>query len=79
MAYKSGDAQLVTRKSLEDDGYVYEPESDADYLQNDSRGKQIMPPFVKLPHSCDAWVIGGPDAVRLMIAELMALLAEMER
>ena len=33
---------------------------------------------VTLPHQCDEWVIGDADAVRVMIADLTALLPEFE-
>lgn len=29
---------------------------------------------VYLPHSCDEWVIGGPDQVRMLIEDLNELL-----
>lgn len=29
-----------------------------------------------LPHSCDEWVIGGVDELRLLVADAMALLEE---
>lgn len=32
-----------------------------------------------LPHHCDAWVIGGPDEVRALIADLTAALEEMAK
>ncbi len=34
---------------------------------------------VSLPHQCDEWMIGDADAVRVMIADLTALLPEFER
>ena len=36
-----------------------------------------FPPCAYLPHSCDEWVIGGPDEVRVMIDDLQAALAVM--
>ncbi len=33
---------------------------------------------VSLPHQCDEWVIGDADAVRVMIADLTALLPEFD-
>ncbi len=32
-------------------------------------------PVFHLPHSCDWWVIGGPEQVKLMIKELKEKLA----
>ena len=31
---------------------------------------------ISLPHQCDKWIIGDIDHVRVMIADLTALLAE---
>jgi len=33
---------------------------------------------ISLPHQCDRWIIGDIDHVRVMIADLTALLAEFE-
>ena len=35
------------------------------------------PPCVSLPHSCDEWIIGGPDQIRDLITDLQAVLAKM--
>lgn len=35
-------------------------------------------PLAWLPHQCNEWVIGGPEEVRRMIADLQAALAVME-
>ncbi len=35
-------------------------------------------PFAMLPHSCDNWVIGGPDRIRELIHDLMEALKLME-
>lgn len=32
-----------------------------------------------LPHSCDAWVIGGPEQIKAMIEDLQAILKESEK
>ena len=32
---------------------------------------------VHLPHSCGWWIVGGPEQVRAMIADLQAALAKM--
>lgn len=34
-------------------------------------------PVAWLPHSCDEWVLGGPDEVRGLIADLQAALKRM--
>ena len=52
--------------------------SPADVFHGDPNGD--MPhPVAFLPHSCDAWVIGGPEQVRALIADLQAWLAEAEK
>lgn len=33
---------------------------------------------VYLPHSCDEWVIGGPDQIRALIADLEEMLPSAE-
>lgn len=69
--YRRGDAQLVTEP----------PEwwdvmgDDSVYAVEDSRGgDSVVPPFVQLPHSCSAWIIGGPNELRVMIGDLRRLL-----
>lgn len=76
MSYQRGDAKLITRAVL-DTEWGWEPGDDPPKV-SDSRGDYLDPPVVRLPHSCDAWVIGGPDEVAQMIADLTALLAQMK-
>jgi hypothetical protein len=49
-------------------------------LGYDSRSSNVEPtplPVAELPHSCGEWVIGGADEVRIMIEDLLSLLAEL--
>lgn len=41
-------------------------------------GQRYATPQAYLPHSCDEWVIGGPDEIRALIADLQAALAKLE-
>jgi len=67
--YESGDVEIGTPgdsrtpsiDSRRDDGY-------GDGWQGD------RPYIAYLEHSCNEWVIGGPEEVRLMIADLRAIL-----
>ena len=37
-------------------------------------GEALPPVVAVLPHSCDSWVIGGPNEVKHLIADLMLAL-----
>ena len=82
--YRPGDAQLVTAETYKDERWQDDErldlgEVDQGYsyriLGEDAR---VPLPYVRLPHSCDKWIIGRAAEVRQMIADLTALLAEME-
>lgn len=83
MSYKPGDAQLITIGDHEADfGPIDGTEGEDWFLPSDSRAENTRVkgfPYVELPHSCDSWIIGTAADVRLMIAELQALLARMEQ
>ena len=38
----------------------------------------LKAPLVYLPHSCDQWIIGGPDHARQLIADLEEAITQME-
>lgn len=38
---------------------------------------QPKPPCVYLPHSCDEWIIGGPEQIKAMIQDLQDALTEL--
>lgn len=74
MAYKKGELRACEPRAVLDpsdpepwEGKVY-----------DARGADVEPPAVELPHSCSAWVIGGPENVKALIEDLQAALLEME-
>ncbi len=68
MAYEKGDAEIVTpdEDQLEYGG-----------LYDNRRDDGWKVPVVQLPHSCDAWVIGGRKEVEQMIADLTELLPQL--
>ena len=74
--YRTGDVEIVpTSENLD-------PEDSDGYSPYDARaedGERVTCPYVHLPHSCDDWIIGGPEQVEAMIADLTAALAEMRR
>lgn len=74
MAYKTGDLELVTAATL--DELYGAPDLDEDpHEVYDNRGSGVTyPPVVRLPHSCDSWVIGGPEQVAAMIRDLQEML-----
>lgn len=68
MAYKSGELQLVgSAPELDEFGdrrEVMDSRGDYENLRNG----------VYLPHSCDEWVIGGPEQIRALMADLATAL-----
>ena len=72
--YKSGDLEIYTRCPTLVDGFC---ECDDAYHSrlHDARSDGL-PEYgeVYLPHSCDEWVIGGPEQVRALIADLETVL-----
>lgn len=77
--YHKGEVQVLPTK-----GNVSDEEEDALFYKTgelpiayDSRGglNIPLPPRVAfLPHSCSRWIIGGPDEVKHLIADLMLAL-----
>ncbi len=58
----------VSVRTMDNDGYPhfgFEP-------------VEFEAPVAELPHSCDEWVIGGPNHIRTLIADLEKALKEME-
>ncbi len=47
---------------------------------NDSRANKFWKaPCVYLPHSCDNWVIGGAEQIKLLIADLQEALSSLHQ
>ena len=63
--YKHGDLKIHDEQDAEFDRTIY----DARTPDNEVEVGDVF-----LPHSCDAWVIGGPAQVKTLIADLQAYL-----
>ena len=68
MAYQKDDLVIVLAQT-EDDPPVYDTRVDP--YKELKRGAY-------LPHSCDDWVIGGPDNIRTLILDLQRALQKLE-
>lgn len=65
--YRTGDLEIVWERP-----FTYEGDDDAQEPIYDARpGVGYSPPYpvVKLPHSCEGWVIGGIPQLRQFIAD----------
>lgn len=71
--YEPGEVKIAWRAPSPD----FEDVADPGVLAYDY-GDGTEYPVAYLPHSCDEWVIGGPAAVRALIADLEAALTRME-
>jgi hypothetical protein len=47
--------------------------------EHDYELRRVRPLSLQLPHSCDAWVIGGLEEARQFLADLTEAVAEMEK
>jgi hypothetical protein len=47
-------------------------------IRDNRSGETLNAGVAYLPHSCNEWVIGGPDEIRAMIADLQAILREQQ-
>lgn len=66
--YTKGELQFITRSDTEN--------IEGDY---DSRAyERVASPYVKLPHSCDSWVIGGEPQIRALLDDLHTALLSIE-
>lgn len=78
--YNKGDLLLVTPPcaSWDDDADCCDDYNHSHFVR-DSAGsyrEKLGAGTVYLPHSCDEWVIGGPDNIRDLIADLEAAMKE---
>lgn len=75
--YREGMLRVVNHPHSED-CYSHHGEACALYFERDSFANPVYSPLgtAYLPHSCDEWVIGGPDQIRALIADLQAALGE---
>jgi hypothetical protein len=92
MSYKTGDLKHLAAKDHCEACQVWECDChDEEYTRRvptDSRADEdedgnAVPTKTLggawLPHSCDEWVIGGPENIRALIADLKLALKAMER
>lgn len=83
--YKRGELVLVpsTCKHDEDGWYQCEEWKDGHWHPWDSRHERsdVTDPriagAVYLPHSCNEWVVGGPEGIRALVFDLVAALAKL--
>lgn len=78
--YKTGDLQIITSPCEDADEYGDCFIDEHIHTVYDSRPseEECIPPCVCLPHSCDEWIIGGPEQIKLLIADLCFVLKRME-
>jgi len=73
MSYAGGDLKVRLRE--EDAEWAASTDARHEYGYEDAG--RPRPPFVYLPHSCEEWIIGGPDEIKAMIADLQSALKMM--
>lgn len=77
--YKAGDLQIVTLPCADTDEYGDCFVDGHIHTGYDSRpSEECALPWTCLPHSCDEWIIGGPEQIKLLIADLCFVLKRME-
>lgn len=65
--YRQGDLETLTPE----ENYVTDARAD-------NYGEKIRLPCAHLPHSCDYWIIGGPEEVKTLIQDLQRTLIAWE-
>lgn len=78
--YKPGDLETLDPACPDSVGNCDAwPEYGHQHMVNDSRGDgPAFYPCVYLPHSCQEWVIGGPEQIKALIYDLTAALQVFE-
>lgn len=76
--YRPGDAKLASETKDYEDVEPHEYEGEDGVVVKDWRGEDAPKDHdprstVMLPHSCEAWIIGGRAQVDAMISDLTAL------
>ncbi|MEE9354187.1 MAG: hypothetical protein V3U75_01220 [Methylococcaceae bacterium] len=80
--YKHGDLKKLDApcETLDEDGDCLRSYLDGhDHAITDNRGENqryhgVRHPAVYLPHSCDYWIIGGPEEIKQLISDLQEAL-----
>lgn len=79
--YKRGELQLTDLPCAEIDEWNMCPlsgEPGHEHRIGVYSAEEAPPPCAYLPHSCDEWVIGGPEQIQAMIDDLIAALRALE-
>lgn len=77
--YKQGDLKVTTAICTSYDAEYGECDEDHDHTVYDSKTcKTRKHPCAFLPHSCDSWVIGGADEIKLLIKDLLVIINILE-
>jgi hypothetical protein len=77
--YKTGDLEVALIVDYDDDN-AYSPGFTADtYDSRENRLElKLGDIFARLPHSCDAWIIGGREQILAMIHDLQEALKKFD-
>ncbi len=77
--YKQGQLHLAVTDCHDSEGDCENYDSGHDCVPRDARNDYVRSvPVAWLPHSCDAWVVGGPAEIRALISDLTAALEAFE-
>jgi hypothetical protein len=71
MSYKKGDLQINEPDDINDLPCYSDSR---DWNKDELRSREVKKGEAYLPHSCDQWVIGGPEEVKLLISDLREFL-----
>ena len=74
--YRKGDVEIFDGKDYYDEEDLAEP----DFYMYDAReikDIKLALPHVRLPHSCDAWIVGGIEQIDQMMSDLQEARAEL--
>jgi hypothetical protein len=84
MSYKPGDLKRTKEcghaACISEDTFVCDVDYETQRSVSDSRSRetryQLGSGIVYLEHSCDEWVIGGPEEIKALMSDLDAVLRE---
>lgn len=80
--YRQGDLRITDPECPDSIGRCQEwPEFGHEHIIQDARndGALYMHPCVFLPHSCNEWVIGGPEQILTMIEDLTKIYQQLTK
>ncbi len=76
--YHVGDLLVFLTRGKRDGHSEFYPVIDA-REKNGYDGHHPAPPVALLPHSCGEWIVGGPDEIKALIADLKEARRRMTR